>query len=76
MSDNRQQVDSKDMKQFTSTYNIKHVTSSLYYPQSNGIAKRPVKTAKLLLEHVTDPYRALVTYRVIPLPCMEEVNPY
>ena len=59
------------MKKFASIYNFQHITSSPYYPQLNGMAKRAVKTVKYLLEHATDPYMALMTYRATPIPwCM------
>ena len=40
MSDNGPQYDSNDMKDFASTYKSQHVASTLYYPQSNRMAKR------------------------------------
>ena len=37
-----------DIKQFSFAYGFKHVTSSPYYPQGNGLAERMVKTVKNL----------------------------
>ena len=52
------------MQEFAALYNF----SSLHYPQSNGLAKRMVKTAKSLLSKSADPYMALLSYRATPLP--------
>ena len=49
MSDNGPQFVSGEMKEFTESYNFKHITSSPHYPQSNGLVERSVKTAKGLL---------------------------
>ena len=61
MSDNGPQYSSQEMKDFANQYNFKHVTSSPHYPQSNGMAKHMVKTAKSLLEKSADPYLVLYT---------------
>ena len=41
-SDNGPQFSSQEMVEFTSSYGIQHVTSSPYFPQSNGMAERYV----------------------------------
>ena len=56
------------MKEFASTYGFQHITSSSYYPQSNGLAERKVRTVKSLLRDTSDPYLALLSYRATPLP--------
>ena len=52
---------------FTEDYSIRHITSSLRYPQSNGQAERNVQTVKQLLKQSTDPYRAFLNYRTTPM---------
>ena len=68
ISDNGPQYDSVEMKQFASTYGFNHVTSSPYYPQSNGLAERMVKTIKSPIAETSDISLALLSYRATPLP--------
>ena len=56
------------MAEFTYSYGIKYNTSSLYFPQSNGMAERFVHTAKQSLRQSSDLDLALLTYRATPLP--------
>ena len=56
------------MQEFAALYNFNHLTSSLHYPSSNGLAERMVKTAKSLLEKSADPYLAHLSYRATLLP--------
>jgi len=66
-SDNGPQFSSDAYKQFALVYQFKHVTSSPYFPQSNGEAEKAVGTIKTLLKKEGDPYLALLAYRSTPL---------
>ena len=68
VSDSGPQYTSQEMKAFTRKYNFVHITSSLYYQQSNGLAERMVQTMKCLIGKAPDPYLALLAYRSTPLP--------
>ena len=46
-SDNGPQFSSEAYKQFALTYQFKHITSSPYFPQSNGEAEKAVGTIKV-----------------------------
>ena len=67
ISDNGPQFSSHEFSQFASTYCFEYVTSSPYFPQSNGEAERAVQTIKGLLKKADDPYAALLAYRNTPL---------
>lgn len=67
ITDNGPQYSSDEFAKFAASYNFSHVTSSPYYPQSNGCAERAVQTAKNLLKESADPYLAMLTYRTTPL---------
>ena len=67
ISDNGPQYSSEAYKVFANQYHFKHITSSPYYPQSNGEAERAVGTLKRMLEKEKDPYLALLAYRTTPL---------
>ena len=67
-SDYGPQFVSTEMKQFAESYSFMQITSSPKYPQSNELVERMVQTVKGLLNNSTDPYMALLSYRVTPLP--------
>ena len=46
-SDNGPQISFHDFSRFADTYNFNHVTSSPFYPQSNGQAERIVQTVRV-----------------------------
>ena len=46
LSDNGPQFSSAEMKEFCKLCYFDHVTSSPYYPQSNGMVERTVRTVK------------------------------
>lgn len=67
ISDNGPQYSAEAYARFAQEYHFKHVTSSPYFPQSNGEAERAVSTIKELLKKSKDPYLALLAYRTTPL---------
>ena len=66
-SDNGPQFQSSVYSQFASAYQFNHITSNLYFPQSNGEAERAVSTIKNFLKKEGDPYLALLAYCSTPL---------
>lgn len=68
-SDNGPQFVSQEFKRFLSEHDIKHVTSSPYYPQSNGQAERTVQTAKALMKKSPNIHQALLAHRSTPGQC-------
>ena len=68
VSDKEPQFSSEEMRTSSKEYGFQHITSSPYYPKSNGQAERTVKTVKHLLGNSTDPYLVLLSYRATSLP--------
>ena len=69
-TDNGTQYVSEQFREFTNDWDIKHVTSSPRYTQSNGLAERAVRSAKELLEKCyrdnSDIYLAILHARNVP----------
>ncbi len=63
-SDNGPQYSSSEFASFAREYGFHHVTSSLYYPQSNGQAERGVKTAKRLISSASDRFIVLLIHPI------------
>ena len=51
-TDNRAQFD--EFTRFSKSYNFRHTTSSLHYPQASGKAENSVKTTKSILPKAFD----------------------
>ena len=70
VSDNGPPFSSSDFRAFMRMLDIRHVTSSPGYPQSNGKAENAVKTVKTLMRKAfaarEDPLWALLTWRNSP----------
>ena len=79
MSDNGPPFNSGAFKEFLNNYEIRHVTSSPRYPQSNGKAENAVKTVKNLMRKAavahTDVYLALLDWRNTPSEGFEGLSP-
>ena len=65
--DNGLQFSSYEFQVFARQWSFHHITSSPYYPASNGKAESAVKTAKSLIlkaqEEGRDPWQAILAYR-------------
>ena len=72
ISDNRPFYASDTFKRLMAEYQVNHITSSPYYPQSNGLAEKYVQIIKNLFhkakEEGQDLHKCLMTYRNTPLP--------
>ncbi|KMQ89584.1 retrovirus-related pol polyprotein from transposon opus [Lasius niger] len=70
VSDNGTQFGSiatAEFTKFANEWGFQHVTSSLHFPQSNGLAEIGVQIIKRSLKKCEDPYEALINYRSVPL---------
>ncbi|RWR98802.1 Retrotransposable element Tf2 protein type 1-like protein, partial [Dinothrombium tinctorium] len=71
MSDNGRQYTSVEFESFTKDWDIKHITSSPFYPRSNGLIESSVKMVKNMIKKCLDTnediYKALLAYRSTPL---------
>ena len=71
ISDNGPCYSAKAFTKLMSDYSMNHITSSLHYPQSNGLAEKYVQIVKNLFykakEEGTDLYKSLMIYRNTPL---------
>ncbi|XP_058449108.1 uncharacterized protein LOC131429074 [Malaya genurostris] len=69
-SDNAKQYTSQLFKNFSAKWKFKHITSSPYHPQSNGLSERAVQIAKNILkkchEDNSSVQLAFLNYRNIP----------
>lgn len=54
ISDNGPHFSSEKYKEFTTSWDIKHLTSSPHYPQSNGFIERQIQTVKMTLKKASD----------------------
>ena len=68
VSDNGPQYTSQEFHDFSHSYSFSHITSSPYYPQSNGLAVRGVRTVKQLITNSSNVHMALLNYRSTSLP--------
>ena len=66
-SDNGPQYASLEFIKFTREYEIRNITSSLRYPQSNGEAERMVRTVKAMHKKNKNINLGLLAYRNAPL---------
>ena len=71
LTDNGPCYAAQEFKQLMMDMSVNHITSSLHYPQSNGLAEKYVKIVKNLFikahEEGTDYQKALMIYRNTPL---------
>ena len=70
-SDNGPQYSCELFAQFTSEWNIDHVTSSPHFPESNGFIERTIQTLKQTMRKArqsgSDVHMALLTLRTTPI---------
>lgn len=70
-SDNGPQFVSHEYEQFAKSWEFKHITTSPYHSQANGLAEKTVQITKRILtkchQSGTDPYLGLLQYRNTPI---------
>ncbi|XP_038075580.1 uncharacterized protein K02A2.6-like [Patiria miniata] len=66
-TDNGPQYSLSEFSKFCKDYEIQHITSSPYNPQSNGEAERAVQTVKPPWKKCPDRHLAVLDYRTTPL---------
>ena len=70
-SDNGPQYISKEFRNFNSTWDLEHDSSSPEYPQPNGLVERKIQTVKRIMrkaeENSEDPYLGLLNLNATPL---------
>ena len=66
-SDNGPQYSAQEYRRFSDEWGFKHITTSPYHPQANGLAEKSVQIMKQLLKKAKldgkDPYISLLEYR-------------
>lgn len=71
MTDNAKQFTSSEFREFTGSWEIEHITSSPYFPQSNGFIERMVQSVKSCLKKSKDagqnPQLSLLQMRTTPI---------
>ena len=76
VSDNGRQFTSTEFAHFCSEFNVVHLRSAPYMPQSNGQAERMVRTIKSSLENSTNSLDSVVmTYNYTPCSSLDEKSP-
>ena len=63
ISHNGPQYASKELKEFSKSWNFHHYTSSPHHPKGNGTAEAAVKQAKRILKMSRDPWMAILEQR-------------
>ena len=66
ISDNGPQYASKELKEFSKSWNFHHYTSSPHHPKGNGVAEAALKQAKRILKMSHDPWMAILEQRNTP----------
>ena len=73
ISDNGPCYTSQAFSSFVQSYNINHITSSLHYPYSNGLAEKYVQIVKNVFYKAKEEgkifYKCFIIYCNIPLTC-------